>query len=111
MQASFTPEGNLVLTNPAQTTAFTAKKGQSGIYPTSYFTSVAPGSKFLSADGKWLDMPQAALYGASAQGNNQSVVLLTLGSPTYNADAKVCSLSAPHLAIPTPLDSLLTFLM
>ena len=94
MQASFTPEGTLVLTNPSQSTAFTAKKGMSGIYPTSYFTNVSPGSKFVSADGKWLDMPQAALWGASAQGSNQSVVLLSLGSPTYNADAKVCTSAA-----------------
>lgn len=73
----------------AQTAAFTAKHGQSGVYPTSYFTNAAPGSKFVAADGKWLDMPQAALYGSSQQGNNQSVVLLSLGAPTYDAQARV----------------------
>lgn len=96
--ASFTPEGTLVLSNPAQSTAFTAKHGQSGIYPTSYFTDVSPGSKFVSADGKWLDMPQAALWGASAQGGNQSVVLLALGSPTFNADAKTLTFPYQFLA-------------
>lgn len=104
--ANFTQEGTLVLTGVSQTTAFTAKKGESGIYPTSYFTSVAPGSKFVSSAGKWLDAPQAALYGASAPGNNQSVVLLTLGSPSYDPTGRTLSFTYQYLA---PVDSSLKY--
>lgn len=88
-----------MLTGVSQTTAFTAKKGESGIYPTSYFTSVAPGSKFVSAAGKWLDAPEAALYGASSPGNNQSVVLLTLGSPSYDPAGRVRCCPSPHASL------------
>lgn len=96
--ANFTQDGKLVLSGVSQTTAFSAKKGESGIYPTSYFTSVAPGSKFVSSAGDWLDAPQAALYGASSPGNNQSVVLLTLGSPSYDPTSRTLSFTYQYLA-------------
>ena len=55
-----------------------------------YFVNTANNSMFVAADGKWLDTPQAALYGSTAQGN-QTVVLLSLSNPLYNNETQVSS--------------------
>lgn len=56
-----------------------------------YFVNTGNGSAFVAADGKWLDTPQAALYGSTEQGN-QTVVLLSLTNPMFDPAAAVSSL-------------------
>lgn len=90
VQAEFTAENKLLLRNASETAQFTnLGSGRSGIYPVSYFTNTSVGSPFVSASsGKWLDGPQATLYGSSGPGN-QSLVLLTLSSPQYDIATEV----------------------
>lgn len=78
--ATFNTGSTLTIANVSQTAQFTSTSGRSGIYPMGYFVN---GSAFFAADGKWLDTPQAALYGSTAQGN-QTVVLLSLTTPAYD---------------------------
>lgn len=88
MQAEFTAENRLLLRNASETAQYTNAGGRSGIYPISYFTNTSARSPFVAANGKWLDGPQAALYGSSAPGN-LSVVLLALDVPQYDIETQV----------------------
>jgi hypothetical protein len=88
----------LVLRNTSETAQFTTPGGRSGMYPISYFSNTSVGSVFIAADGNWLSAPQAALYGVSAPGT-QSVVLLTLRDPKYDAATEV-HIVTEHLFAP-----------
>ena len=63
------------------------------------------GARYVSADGKWLSIPDAALIGTAktSDAEKDAAILLTLSNPVYNAATQVCASPAyeylPHSAM------------
>ena len=55
------------------------------------FANGTAGARYVSADGTWLNVPDAALMGNANNSNadQDTAVLLTLSNPMYDAASKV----------------------
>lgn len=58
---------------------------------TSVFANGTAGARYISADGTWLNVPDAALIGNANNSNadQDTAVLLTLSNPVYDAATRV----------------------
>ena len=59
---------------------------------TAVFANGTAGARYVSADGTWLSIPDAALIGSAnnSGAGADTAVLLTLSNPVYDAAAQVC---------------------
>ena len=56
---------------------------------TPVFVNSTAGATYMATNGQWLDAPDAALIGDVNSSNSNEAVLLSLGSPAYDAATKV----------------------
>ena len=66
-----------------------ATGAKAGVLLTPVFVNSTAGATYMATNGQWLDSPDAALIGDVDNSNSNEAVLLSLGSPTYDAAAKV----------------------
>ena len=74
-------------TDPLYIVACTGAKA--GVLLTPAFVNSSAGATYVASNGQWLDNPDAALIGDVNGSSSNEAVLLSLGTPTYDAAAKV----------------------
>ena len=65
---------------------------KAGLIRTAVFANGTTQAPYVSTDGTWLSVPDAALIGNAnnSDANSDTAVLLTLSNPIYDAATKVC---------------------
>ena len=80
----------LTLMNYCMTTVLSAPTGaKAGVLLTPVFVNSSAGATYVATNSQWLDAPDAALIGDVNNSASNEAVLLSLGSPTYDAATKV----------------------